>query len=209
MLRARGGSWQRVSWEQAIDHVAEELQRIVARYGPNAIGVLGSARATNEENYVAQKFARVVLGTNNVDCCARVCHAPTAAAMRTMLGTGAATNSFDDIEQARTILVAGSNATENHPIVGARIKQAALRGARLIVVDPRKIELAHYAECHLQLRPGTNVLLFNALAATIVEEGLTDGDFVRGRASEFDTFASFIRDYAPEMVADQCGVPLA
>ena len=104
--------------------------------------MLGSARATNEENYLAQKFARAVLGTNNVDCCARVCHAPSAAALKTMLGTGAATNSFDDIERARTILVCGTNTTENHPIVGARIKEPVLRGANLIVIDPRRIELA-------------------------------------------------------------------
>ncbi len=207
MLRSPGGEWQPVNWDTALAHVAEQFQRIVARYGPSGIGVLGSARATNEENYVAQKFARVVLRTNNVDCCARVCHAPTAAAMKTMLGTGAATNSFNDIEHAQTILVAGSNATENHPIVGARIKQAALHGARLIVIDPRKIELAKYAECHLQLHPGTNVLLFNALAATIVEEGLMDADFVRDRVAEFDTFDSFVRTYAPEAVADRCGVP--
>ncbi len=110
---------------------------------------------TNEDNYLAQKFARLVVGTNNVDCCARVCHAPSAVALKQMLGTGAATNSFDDIERARTILVCGANPTESHPIVGARIKQAALAGARLIVIDPRRIELAEYADIHLQLRPGT------------------------------------------------------
>lgn len=207
MLRSPGGEWQPVSWDTALAHVAEQFQRIVARYGPGGIGVLGSARATNEENYVAQKFARVVLRTNNVDCCARVCHAPTAAAMKTMLGTGAATNSFNDIELARTILVTGSNATENHPIIGARIKQAALHGARLIVIDPRQIELAKYAEIHLQLRPGTNVLLFNALAATVIEEGLIDAEFVRERVAEFESFDSFVRAYSPEAVADRCGVP--
>src|SRR5207344_745777 len=104
------------------------------------MGILASARETNEENYLAQKFARVALGTNNVDCCARVCHAPSAAALKEMLGTGAATNSFADIERARTILVCGSNTTACHPIVGARIKQAALRGAKLIVIDARRIE---------------------------------------------------------------------
>jgi len=136
----------------------------------NSIGVLGSARATNEENYLAQKFARVVLGTNNIDCCARVCHGPTAAAMKMMLGTGAATNSLDDIERAHSILLCGANATENHPIVGARIKEQALRGAKLMVVDPRMIELSKYAEVHLALRAGTNVPLLNALANVIVEE---------------------------------------
>lgn len=207
MLRSRGGEWQTVSWDTAIAHVAEQFQRIVANYGPAGIGVLGSARATNEENYLAQKFARVVLGTNNVDCCARVCHAPTAAAMKAILGTGAATNSFNDIELAQTILISGSNATENHPIIGARIKQAALRGAHLIVIDPRQIELAKYAECHLQLHPGTNVLLFNALAATIVEEGLVDVDYVRQRVSEFESFEKFIREFSPEAVSERCGVP--
>src|SRR5205085_6699083 len=129
--------WKVVTWPEAIAFAAENLERIVGRYGPDSVGVLGSARGTNEENYLAQKFARVVLGTNNVDCCARVCHAPTAAAMNATLGTGAATNSFDDIERANTILVCGANATENHPIIGARIKQAKLRGAHLIVIDPR------------------------------------------------------------------------
>jgi formate dehydrogenase major subunit len=107
--------------------------------------MLGSARATNEEAYLAQKFARLVLKTNNIDCCARVCHAPSAAALKQMLGTGAATNSFDDIERAKCLLICGCNPTENHPIVGARIKQAALSGARLVVIDPRKIELSKFS----------------------------------------------------------------
>src|SRR5207248_6741918 len=154
MIREEG-EWKKVSWSEAIAFTAQNLQRIVQRYGPDSVGVLGSARGTNEENYLAQKFARIVLGTNNVDCCARVCHAPTAAAMKAMLGTGAATNSFDDIERARGFLLCGTNATENHPIVGARIKQAVLRGAKLIVIDPREIELARYSDIHLPLKPGT------------------------------------------------------
>jgi formate dehydrogenase major subunit len=206
MLRAKGGEWQQVSWDVAIAEVARQFRRVLDQYGPQAVGVLGSSRATNEENYLAQKFARVVLGTNNVDCCARVCHAPTAEAMKTMLGTGAATNSYADIELARTILVAGSNATENHPIVGARIKQAKLRGANLIVIDPREIELARFADIHLQLRPGTNVLVFNALAATMIEEELVDREFLQKRVAQFDEFASFIRQFAPENVAGRCGL---
>jgi formate dehydrogenase major subunit len=136
------GEWRPASWPEAIDAVAGGLRQVIARRGPDAVGVLGSARATNEENYLAQKLARYALGTNNVDCCARVCHAPSAAALKRALGAGAATNSFDDIERARTILVCGANPTENHPVVGARIRQAARRGAHLIVVDPRRIELA-------------------------------------------------------------------
>jgi formate dehydrogenase major subunit len=190
----------------AISFAADNLRRIAEGWGPGSIGVLGSARATNEENYLAQKIARVGLGTNNIDCCARVCHAPTAAAMKLMLGTGAATNSFDDIETARAILVCGANPTQNHPIVGARIKQAALSGARLLVIDPRQIELAGYADCHLQLRPGANVPLLNAMACAIVEEKLYDEAFVNERVSEFEAFQDFIQRWKPEDMAGICGV---
>jgi formate dehydrogenase major subunit len=205
MLRV-AGAWKTVSWEEAISFTADALKRLVRDYGPDSVGVLGSARATNEENYLAQKFARAVLGTNNVDCCARVCHAPTAAAMKTMLGAGAATNSFDDIKRARTILVCGANPTENHPIVGARIKQAALNGSRLIVIDPRKIELTHYATLHLQLRPGTNIPLLNAIACAILEEGLHDRNFLTERSVGFEGFQAFAQSWSPETAAPLCGV---
>jgi formate dehydrogenase major subunit len=205
MIR-ENGAWKKVSWDEAISFTAAAFHRIAAQHGGDSIGVLGSSRATNEENYLAQKFARVVLGTNNVDCCARVCHTPTAAAMKLMLGTGAATNSYDDIELARTILVCGSNSTENHPIIGARIKQAALRGANLIVIDPRRIELTRHADIHLAVRPGTNVPLFNAMACTIVEERLYDEAFVRERVAEWDEFCEFVKQWTPESVAAVCGV---
>jgi formate dehydrogenase major subunit len=205
MIRSNG-EWKGVSWPDAIAFTAENLKRIVQTHGPDSVGVLGSARATNEDNYLAQKFARVVLGTNNVDCCARVCHAPTAAAMKAMLGTGAATNSFDDIESARGFLLCGTNATENHPIVGARIKQAVLHGAKLIVIDPREIELARYADIHLALHPGTNVPLLNAIACAIAEEKLFDESAVNERVSDWDEFQKFIRTFTPEKVAGVCGV---
>lgn len=206
MIR-RNGEWQKVSWDEALDFTAGRLREIRNRYGADSIGVLGSARATNEENHLAQKFARVVLGTNNVDCCARVCHLPSAKALKTMLGTGAATNSFDDIEQAGAFLICGCNPTENHPIVGARIKQAVLKGAKLIVIDPRRIELVQYADLHLALRPGTNVPLFNAIAAAILDENLVDLDFVRDRVTGLENFKHFTQQYAPEKVAEICGVP--
>ena len=205
MLRV-AGVWSTVSWDQALDRAAAELTRIRARYGADAIGVLGSARATNEENYLIQKFARLVLGTNNVDCCARVCHTPTAAAMKHMLGTGAATNSFDDIELARTILVAGANATENHPVVGARIKQQARRGATLIVIDPRRIELAEYATVHLAPKPGTNIPLLHAMAHVIFAEHLHDAQFIQDRVEGLAAFQAFVRDFSPERAAGICGV---
>jgi len=205
MIR-HGKDWRKVTWEEALTFTAKGLERVLREHGPQSVGVLGSARATNEENYLAQKFARAVLGTNNVDCCARVCHAPTAAAMKMMLGTGAATNSLDDIERARTILICGTNTTENHPIVGARIKEQVLRGANLIVIDPRNIELSRYAQVHLGLRPGTNLALLNAMANVIVMDKLYDEQFVSERVSELDEFSAFVQDWVPERAAVVCGV---
>jgi len=206
MLR-RDGRWQAVGWSEALDFTATQLQAVIARYGSDAVGVLASSRATNEENYLAQKFARVVLGTHNVDCCARVCHTPSAKALKSMLGVGAATNSFDDIEQARAFLICGANPTENHPVVGARIKQAALKGARLVVIDPRRTELAALADVHLPVRMGCNVPLLNALAAAMIEEGRIDRAFLTERVSGFDTFAAHVAAFAPERMAEVCGVP--
>ncbi len=206
-LLRTGGRLRAVSWARAIGEIATRLDGIRTTYGPDSIGVLGSARATNEDNYVVQKFARVVVGTHNVDCCARVCHAPSAAALGRMLGTGAATNVFDDIERARTILVAGANATENHPIVGARIRQAARHGARLIVIDPRRIELADAALLHLAPRPGTNVPLFAALAHVILAEGLQDQAFIDARVDGLDEYRVSVESWTPERAADVTGVP--
>ena len=205
MIR-EGATWRKVTWSEAAQFIAKRLGEIVATHGADSIGVLGSARGTNEENYLAQKFARVVLGTNNVDCCARVCHAPTAAGMKMTLGTGAATNSFDDIEKAGAFLICGCNPTENHPIVGARIKQAVIRGAKLIVIDPREIELTSYAGVHLQLRPGTNVALLNAIANVIVVEGLVNTATLRERVSDFEAFREFIAEWTPERAAAICEV---
>lgn len=206
MIR-RNGKWEQVSWDEVIQYIAAAFQRAMAKDGPDSIGVLSSSRGTNEENFVAQKFARVVLGTNNIDCCARVCHSPTAAAMKMTLGTGAATNALDDIERARTIIVCGANPTEGHPVTGARIKEAALRGANLIIVDPRDIELSQFATHQLKLRPGTNVIVFNAMAATVIDEGLVDKDFIRERLTEYDQYCEFIRQFLPERVERVCGVP--
>jgi formate dehydrogenase major subunit len=201
------GHWRDATWTEAVDTVANRLRDVIARHGPDAVGILGSARATNEENYLTQKFARLVIGTNNVDCCARVCHAPSAAALKAMLGNGAASNSFEDIERARTILVAGANATESHPVIGARIAQAARRGARLLVVDPRATELARKADVHLALTPGTNIPLLNAMAHVIVAEGWWDRSFVSEHVDGWDTFVRWIADWPPERAAAICHVP--
>lgn len=207
MLRDRDKEWREVSWKEAITFAASNLRRLRKEYGPDSIGVLGSARATNEEAYLTQKFARLVIGTNNVDCCARVCHAPSAAALGKMLGAGAATNSFDDIERAQTILLWGCNPTENHPVVGARIKQAVLHGAKLIVIDPRQTELAKYATIHLQLKPGTDVALANALAAVIVGEKLTDAEFIRQHVLEYAEFSKFAASQSAAEACTVTGIP--
>ena len=203
-----GKRWVPLSWDDALEKCAGELKRISAAYGPDSIGVLGSARVTNEENYLAQKFARVVLGTNNVDCCARVCHTPSAAALKAMLGAGAATNSFNDIERSNTIFIFGANPLENHPIVGARIRQHVLKhGANLIVADPRNTEIAMAAKLHLRLRPGTNIPLLNALAQVIVTEELVDHTFLQDRVAEWDGFCAFIRNWPVERAQSICGIP--
>ncbi len=203
----RNGDWLRVSWDEALEEAAALLAFVKAEHGPDAIGVLGSSRATNEEGFLAQKFARLVLGTGNVDCCARVCHAPSAAGLGLALGTGAATNSFADIEKAGSLLVFGANPTENHPIVGARIKQRARKGAPLVVVDPRRTELARMATVHLALRPGTNLPLLLALAHVIVHEGLADRAFIDQRTEGFEAFASSLDAWPPERAAEVCGLP--
>lgn len=208
MIR-KNGIWEEVSWDEAIQFTVKELRRINETYGKESISVLGSARATNEENYLAQKFTRVCFETNNVDCCARVCHTPSAAALKMMLGTGAATNSFEDVEMAKTIMICGANPTKNHPIVGAKIRQAVLKGTNLIVVDPRKTELTKYAKIHLQHKAGTNIPLFNSIAHTIIEEGLIDEEFIKTRVDEFEEFKEFVKDYSPESVAELCDVPAA
>jgi formate dehydrogenase major subunit len=206
-VRERSG-WREAAWAEAIATAAEGLRQIIARDGPDAVGVLGSARATNEEAYLTQKFARLAVGTHNVDCCARVCHAPSAVALKAMLGAGAATSSFDDIELARTIVVAGANPTENHPVVGARIRQAARRGAALVVIDPRRTELVGEANVvHLAPRPGTNIPLLNAIAHVILRDGLADEPFLAERVAERAEFEAFVAEWPPERAFAISGVP--
>jgi formate dehydrogenase major subunit len=202
----RNGHWHAAGWKDALAFAGDGLRRIVLEHGADAVGVLGSARATNEENYLIQKFARVAIGTNNVDCCARVCHTPSAAALKRMLGTGAASNSFDDIEQAASFLVVGANALENHPVVGARIRQHVRGGARLVVVDPRRTGLAEIADVHLALRAGTNVPLFNALANVMFAEDLVDREFLSARVDGVTELAEFVAAWTPERAAAICAL---
>ncbi|MFN5218514.1 MAG: molybdopterin-dependent oxidoreductase, partial [Sphingomonadales bacterium] len=174
-LIRRNGELQPATWDEAYDYIASELTRIKTQHGPEYIAGISSARCTNEENYLMQKFIRAVIGTNNIDSCARVCHSPTALGMQRTFGTGAATNSIIDLKSTDLIMVIGANPTEGHPVTGAKLKQFAMKKPA-IVIDPRRTELARYAKYHLQLRPGTNVALLNMMLYYIMSEGLEDKD---------------------------------
>ncbi len=216
LIRVRGAEtgasqpaqeWREATWEEAMALIAQRFGDAVATHGADSVGCISSSRGTNEENFLMQKFARACLGTNNIDNCARVCHSPTVAGMQEVIGTGAATNSLEDIEKANLFLVSGCNPTEGHPVTGARIKRAVRNGTKLIVIDPRNIELTHYADVHLRLRPGTNVAVFNGLANVIITEELVDSDFVENRTENFDAFYETVATYTPERVEEISGVP--
>ncbi|MGK9171183.1 formate dehydrogenase subunit alpha [Inquilinus limosus] len=209
--------WREVSWEEAIAYAASELKRIQATYGRDAIGGITSSRCTNEETFLVQKMIRAAFGNNNVDTCARVCHSPTGYGLKTTFGTSAGTQDFDSVDESDVIVVIGANPTDAHPVFASRMKRRLREGARLIVVDPRRIDLvksAHVkADYHLQLKPGTNVAIVNALAHVIVTEGLAADDYIRERCDleEFSRWAAFIADprHAPEAVEEITGVPAA
>ncbi|RJQ82426.1 MAG: formate dehydrogenase subunit alpha [Desulfobacteraceae bacterium] len=200
--------FRQAGWDEALDLVAARLKEIHAKDGPGALGVLSSAKCTNEENYLVQKFARAVLGTNNVDHCARLCHASTVMGAQAAFGGGAMSNSIADIAQAETILVIGSNTTECHPIIARRIKHNVREnGARLIVADPRATELARLAEVHLNHRPGTDVALLNGLMHRILEAEWHDKAFIRRHCEAFQPFKKSLAAYPPQIVASITGVP--
>lgn len=197
-LIREGSTWKPIAWDEAIKVIADRFGAILKRDGPDALAGVSSARGTNEENYLLSKFMRAAVGTNNVDNCARVCHSATVSGMMEVFGTWAATNSLVDIDRAKLIMIIGSNPTEGHPVTGARIKRAVRRGCKLIVIDPRKIELSKYADVNLRLTPGTNVALFNAMANVIVNEGLYDQDFVTKRTENFSSWLETVKRYTPE-----------
>ncbi|MDI9409473.1 MAG: formate dehydrogenase subunit alpha [Candidatus Pacebacteria bacterium] len=207
--------WREVSWEEAIKTVATKFKNIQAEHGTDAIGGITSSRCTNEESYLVQKMIRAGFGNNNVDTCARVCHSPTGYGLRATLGTSAGTQDFDSVDHTDLVLLIGANPTDAHPVFASRMKKRLRAGAKLIVIDPRKIDLvdsAHVkAEHHLALRPGTNVAMINALAHTILTEGLWDEKSVHERcdAADFAYWSDFIRDErnSAEAAATVTGVP--
>lgn len=206
MLR-EGNRWKEISWDAALDHVAREFSRIKTAHGPDALATISSSRGTNEENYLLGKFMRCVIGTNHIDNCARVCHSATVTGMMETLGASAATNSIEDLDLAKLIMVVGANPTESHPVVGARMKRAHRRGVPFIVIDPRRTELARLADLHLQLEPGTNVALLNGMGHVIVTEGLVDHQFTSKRTEGLDEWMRAVADCGPEKTEQITGVP--
>ncbi|MCG8514142.1 MAG: formate dehydrogenase subunit alpha [Halanaerobiales bacterium] len=206
-LIKKGGEFIAADWEEALNLVANRLLEIKNRDGSTAIAGLSSAKCTNEENYLMQKFIRAVIGNNNIDHCARLCHASTVAGLARAFGSGAMTNSIAEVEQSDVILIIGSNPTENHPVIASKIKRAVKKGTKLIVADPRRIELAQMADLKIQQRPGTDVALINGMIHLIIKEGLYDQEFISERTENFAAVQAMVNDYSPETAAKITGVP--
>ncbi|AWD22277.1 formate dehydrogenase subunit alpha [Fuscovulum blasticum] len=207
--------WREVSWDEALSFAATRMRNIQQTYGKNAVGVITSSRCTNEETFLVQKLTRAVFGNNNTDTCARVCHSPTGYGLGQTFGTSAGTQDFDSVEQTDVVMVIGANPTDGHPVFASRLKKRLRKGAKLIVVDPRRIDLVKSAHIkaahHLQLRPGTNVAVVTALAHVIVTEGLMNEEFIRTRCDwdEFQDYAEFVSrpQHSPEATEMLTGVP--
>jgi formate dehydrogenase major subunit len=207
--------WREATWDEAISFVARRFREIQAEHGVGSIGGISSSRCTNEEVYVVQKMVRAAFGNNNVDTCARVCHSPTGYGLKQTFGTSAGTQDFASVEHADVMMVIGANPTDGHPVFASRMKRRLRAGAKLIVIDPRRIDLVRTphieAQHHLQLAPGTNVAVINAMAHVVVTEGLTADEYVRERCEGYDEWAAFIAqpDNSPEAVEEITGVPAA
>jgi formate dehydrogenase alpha subunit len=206
---ATGREWVEVDWEKALAIVAKKLAAIKKESGPDAIGILASAKCTNEENYLMQKFARQVIGTHNVDHCARLCHSSTVAGLAMAFGSGAMSNSMADVaSHAKAIFIIGSNVTEQHPVFGAMIRRAVLsRGVQLVVADPRKIDITEFATLHLRHRPGTDVALINGLTHIILKNQWHDRQFIEERCEGFEEFQKTVEKSTPGLVSAITGVP--
>ena len=206
-LIKRNGKFEEASWDEALDLIATRFKELKDKYGSDALAGLSSAKCTNEENYLFQKFVRTCFGTNNVDHCARLCHAPTVTGLVQTFGSGAMTNSINEIGDAACILAIGTNTTENHPVIGREVKRAVDNGAKLIVANPREINLCHFASLWLQHKPGTDVALLMGMMRVIVDEGLLDSVFIEGRCENFDAFKQSLNDFDLDFVESITGVP--
>jgi len=205
-LVRKNGELVEASWQEAYQVIADRLNSLKQAHGPDSIAGISSARCTNEENYLMQKLMRVVIGTNNIDSCARVCHSPTAYGMQQAFGTGAATNSIEDLDYTHFIMVIGANPIAAHPVTGAKIKQKFMKGITSIVIDPVETELARYATYHLQLRPGTNVAVLNMMAYFIIEAGLVDETFINRRTEGWNDYVDAIKKIDIDVLEKISGV---
>ena len=201
-LIKKNSKFVEAGWEEALDLIAKKF----SQYKGKTFATLSSAKCTNEENYLIQKFTRVVMGTNNIDHCARLCHAPTVAGLAQSFGSGAMTNSINEIADARCILAIGTNTTNAHPVIGLKIKQAVKNGAKLIVANPKEIELCRFADIFLQHLPGTDVALLMGMMRVIVDEGLLDKDFIEKRCENFEAFKESLKKFDVDFVEKTTGV---
>ena len=207
-LIKENGKFREATWDEAYGLIASKFKELKEKYGPDALGGFSSSKCTNEENFLMEKMVRCVFGTNNVDNCARLCHASTVAGLKKAFGSGAMTNSIFEVEQSDVILVPGSNTTEAHPVIGSMIKRAVKYGnTKLIVVDPRKLELVKFSEAWLQQKNGSDVAWLNAMMNVILEEGLENKEFIQERCEGFDEFKETIKKYTPESVEEITGIP--
>ncbi len=206
LIRGASG-FREATWEEALELVASKITWAKGTFGPDSVAFLASAKATNEENYMMQKLARAAVGTNNIDHCARLCHSSTVTGLTRAFGSGAMTNSQEDLEQADAFLVIGSNTTEQHPLLARRLIRAAERGAKIVVADPRTILLTEHAVLHLIHRPGTDIALLNAMMNVIIAEGLQDDAFIRSRTEGYEALREHVAKYTPEYAEEITGVP--
>lgn len=206
-LIKKNGKFKEAGWQEAYGLIVKKIKQVKAKYGADAFGVISSARCTNEENYLIQKFSRACLGTNNIDHCARTCHAPSVAGLTRSFGSGAATNSVDELPDAKCILVIGSNPIEAHPIIGWWILTAKDKGAKIILADPRNTVLSGFSDLHLKLLPGTDIGLINGIMYVILKEGLEDRKFIRERTEGFAEMEKTLEKYTPEYVEGITRVP--
>jgi formate dehydrogenase alpha subunit len=201
-LVKRDGRWLEVSWDEALDTAAAGLARHRGHFA-----ALASAKATNEDGYVVQKFVRAVMASNNIDHCTRLCHSPSVEAMLASMGSGATSNSYVDYEHAGCLMIVGADASANHPVIAIRFRRAMSRGARVIVINPKRIELCNQADLWIANRPGTDVALFNAMARVILDEGLANSEFIRTRTENFEAWRASLEPFTLEYAAGLTGVP--
>ena len=200
--------FRRASWDEALDLAAEKLAGLARENGGDALGTFCSAKATNEDNYLFQKFIRGVFGTNNIDHCSRLCHAASVAGLQITLGSSAMSNSIAEMKDLEVLLITGSNTSETHPVISTFLREAVVKnGAKLIVADPRQIEMTQFADIYLQHKSGTDVVLFQALAHVIVKEGLVDQGFLDNRVEGLEAYLPSLESYTPEYAEEICGVP--